>query len=165
MTVDYTQNLPTPLGTLTVHAHEVAITALNWGDQVGGASGNAITAQAIAALARYFDGDVAALDDLPVDPDVTPFRRQVLAAMRRIPAGQVDTYGSLGRAAGASPGAVRAVGSACATNPIPIIIPCHRVVAAGGKMGGFSGAGGLDTKKWLLRHEGWQPMRAQSTLL
>ena len=165
MAADYTQSLPTPLGMLTVHAHDAAITALNWDDKVGGAPGNAITAQAIEALAAYFDGDITALDDLPVDPDVTPFRRQVLTAMRRIPAGQVDTYGDLGRAAGASPGAVRAVGSACATNPIPIIIPCHRVVAAGGKMGGFSGAGGLDTKEWLLRHEGWQPMRAQSTLL
>lgn len=165
MAADYTQSLPTPLGTLTVHAHEAAVTALLWDDHAHQAVGNAVTAQAVAALARYFDGDLTALDDLPVDPDVTPFRRQVLAAMRRIPAGQVDTYGDLGRAAGASPGAVRAVGSACATNPIPIIIPCHRVVAAGGKMGGFSSPGGLDTKQWLLRHEGWQPMRSQSTLL
>ena len=87
MAAAFADSLPTPLGQLTVHAHETAITELNWDDQVGGASGNAITAQAIAALARYFDGDVTALDDLPVDPAVTPFRRQVLTAMRRIPAG------------------------------------------------------------------------------
>lgn len=161
MSAPYAQAVETPIGTLTVHAHDQAITALDWDDQVGDAVGNDVTAQAVAALEAYFGGDVTALDALPVYPAVTPFRRQILTAMRQIPAGQVDSYGALGKAAGASPGAVRAVGSACATNPIPIIIPCHRVVAAGGKMGGFSGAGGLDTKEWLLRHEGWQPAAPQ----
>lgn len=154
-----------PLGPLTVVATETAITALDWGDLRGDRIGNRITDQAIAALEQYFAGVRDALADLPTAPDVTPFRQKVLTAMQRIPAGNVYTYGELGQAAGASPGAVRAVGSACATNPIPIIIPCHRVVASGGpargsNLGGFSGLGGLDTKRWLLRHEGWQPEMA-----
>ena len=166
MTGQWAARLETPLGILTVWANERAITKLDWVDTVppeaADRPGNAITDQALSALSAYFApdearGDVTALDHLPVAPAVTPFRQQILTAMRQIPAGQVHTYGDLAKAAGVSPGAVRAGGSACATNPIPIIIPCHRVVAAGGKMGGFSGLGGLDTKQWLLHHEGWAP--------
>lgn len=155
----YTGHMETPVGAITVVANDRAVTELLWGDERGAngqpANPNAVVEHALAALGQYFDGDGDALRALPTEPAVTAFRSKVLDAMRRIPPGTTQTYGELAKAAEASPGAVRAVGSACATNPIPIIIPCHRVVAAGGKIGGFSGLGGLDAKQWLLRHEGW----------
>ena len=80
------------------------------------------------------------------------FQRRVLAACRRIPAGSCLTYGELARRAG-RPGAARAVGRALATNPAPLIIPCHRVIASSGGLCGFSAAGGLDLKRRLLDHE------------
>ncbi|MEM6903781.1 MAG: methylated-DNA--[protein]-cysteine S-methyltransferase [Pseudomonadota bacterium] len=161
----YAGRMETPVGAVTVLANDHAVTELLWANAPAdeATKSNAIAQQALDALARYFDGDGGALSDLPTAPAVTDFRARVLSAMRRIPPGTTETYGALAKAAGVSPGAVRAVGSACATNPIPIIIPCHRVVAAGGKMGGFSGLGGLDTKEWLLRHEGWNGA-AQSEL-
>ncbi|MBV6634072.1 MAG: methylated-DNA--[protein]-cysteine S-methyltransferase [Alphaproteobacteria bacterium] len=151
----YAGFMDTPVGPITVFANDLAVTELGWGTERTADRPNAIVEQALAALTRYFDGDGGALGDLPTAPDVTEFRARILSAMRRIPPGTTKTYGELGKAARVSPGAVRAVGSACATNPIPIIIPCHRVVAAGGKMGGFSGLGGLNAKQWLLRHEEW----------
>jgi methylated-DNA-[protein]-cysteine S-methyltransferase len=79
------------------------------------------------------------------------FRAQVLAQLEHVPYGQVVTYGELASRAG-SPRAFRAVGSAMATNPLPVVVPCHRVLRSGGKLGGYGG--GLDAKRWLLRHEG-----------
>ena len=79
----------------------------------------------------------------------TPFQRRVLDRCRRIPYGQTRSYGELAVAAG-SPGAARAVGRTMATNPIPLVIPCHRVVGSGGDLCGFSAVGGLDAKRWLL---------------
>lgn len=86
-------------------------------------------------------------------PVATPFAQQVYEGARRIPAGQVMTYGELAQAIG-RPGAVRAVGSALGKNPVPLLVPCHRIVAASGKPGGFTSPGGLDTKRWLLAGEG-----------
>jgi O-6-methylguanine DNA methyltransferase len=80
----------------------------------------------------------------------TPFQRKVWAALRRIPAGRTESYGQLAAAVGA-PKAARAVGSACAANPMPLLIPCHRVIASGGGLGGFSG--GLHWKRLLLARE------------
>ena len=88
----------------------------------------------------------------PLQPKAcTAFTSRVLAAMRRIPRGHTMTYGALARRIGV-PGAARAVGSACGANPLPLFIPCHRVVAANGKLGGFSA--GLDWKRFLLAKEG-----------
>lgn len=103
------------------------------------------------ALARYFAGDRHALDPLEVDPDGTPFQRSVWAALRTIPAGATATYGEIARAVG-MPTASRAVGAANGANPVWIVIPCHRVIGASGKLTGY--AGGLDVKRWLLAHEG-----------
>ena len=97
----------------------------------------------------YFDGDPVDFD-LPLNPAGSGFQRRVWKAMCDIPAGGTETYGRL---AGRIDGIARAVGTACGKNPIPIIIPCHRVVAASG-LGGYSGDGGLDTKVALLRLEG-----------
>lgn len=107
-----------------------------------------------AALARYFAGARHALD-VPVDLAVaTPFQRRVLLATRRVPAGRVVSYGDIARRIG-QPRASRAVGQALGHNPIPIVIPCHRVVAGGGGLGGYTG--GLWIKKKLLAIEGAYP--------
>jgi len=103
------------------------------------------------ALKRYFEGDVRALDALDVDPGGTPFQARVWKRLRRIPAGRTLTYGELARSIG-KPGASRAVGAAVGRNPIPIVIPCHRVVGSDRRLTGFGG--GLPAKRWLLEHEG-----------
>lgn len=93
----------------------------------------------------------------PVDlARVGPFEREVLAALRRIPAGEVRTYGDIARAVG-QPGAARAVGTACARNPVPLLIPCHRVVRSDGGLGGYSLTGGVGLKRRLLDAEGALP--------
>lgn len=85
-----------------------------------------------------------------------PFEREVLAVLRRIPAGEVRTYGEVARAVG-QPGAARAVGTACARNPVPLLIPCHRVVRSDGGLGGYSLTGGVGLKRRLLDAEGALP--------
>jgi methylated-DNA-[protein]-cysteine S-methyltransferase len=113
--------------------------------------------EALAPIARqlgeYFAGARSCFD-LALDLSrLTPFQRRVLEATQRIPAGAVWTYGRLARAIG-RPKASRAVGQALRRNPVPIVIPCHRVVASDGSLGGYSGGGGLASKRWLLRFEG-----------
>ena len=100
-------------------------------------------------LDAYFDGDFRAID-FPLKPAGTSFQRSVWDVMLTIPPGATETYGTVARQIGS---AAQPVGSACGANPIAIIIPCHRIVAAGGKLGGYSGAGGLDTKRILLQLE------------
>lgn len=102
-------------------------------------------------LQRYFEGDIAALDDIAVDPVGTPFQRRVWTALREVRAGTTTSYSELARRIG-TPNAVRAVGAANGANPIPIVIPCHRVIGADGRLVGYGG--GLDRKRWLLAHEG-----------
>lgn len=109
---------------------------------------------AIAQIVAHLDGRPAALESIPLSFDrLTPTRARIFAAARQIPRGQVATYGELAARIG-SPGAARAVGQAMAQNPFPLLVPCHRVVAAGAKSGGFSAFGGLDTKRRLLEREG-----------
>ncbi len=103
------------------------------------------------ALARYFDGDLAALDAVEVEMGGTAFQRNVWTALRRIPAGETRSYGALAAEIG-RPTAVRAVGLANGSNPIGVIVPCHRVIGANGALTGY--AGGLDRKRRLLTHEG-----------
>jgi methylated-DNA-[protein]-cysteine S-methyltransferase len=88
---------------------------------------------------------------LPLIPHGTDFLRKIWTAMRQIPYGQTVTYGELAEQVGSSP---RAVGRACGHNPLPILIPCHRVLGSDGKLGGYSGEGGIETKTALLRLEG-----------
>ena len=102
-------------------------------------------------LSEYFAGQRREFD-LPLDlSGVTPFRAEVLRALMRVPYGETTTYAELARAVG-NPKAVRAVGSACATNPLPILIPCHRVLRTDGSLGGYRG--GEAAKRFLLRLEG-----------
>lgn len=103
------------------------------------------------ALEQYFAGDLSALDSLEVATGGTAFQRTVWAALREIPTGRTVSYGQLARSIG-KPDAVRAVGLANGSNPIGIIVPCHRVIGADGSLTGYGG--GLWRKKWLLEHEG-----------
>lgn len=109
---------------------------------------------AAARITAHLEGRVVDLASLPLDLDhASRFSRGVYAITRAIPRGEVRTYVEVARAAGA-PGAARAVGRAMADNPLPIVIPCHRVIASGDGPGGFSAPGGLDTKARLLAIEG-----------
>jgi methylated-DNA-[protein]-cysteine S-methyltransferase len=136
-----------PVGDLTVSEEDGAIVALDWGwgrDQTE----TPLLIRAHAQLHEYFDA--ARLEfDLPLAPAGTPYRRRVWEALRRIPPAQTRSYADIARAVGGSP---RAVGGANAANPIPILIPCHRVVAVDG-IGGYSGGEGLKTKRYLLALE------------
>lgn len=108
----------------------------------------------IRKVQKHLHGDVQDFRDIVVDLTVAgPFARQVYEAARTIPAGRTTTYGELAKAIH-RPAAARAVGQALGRNPIPLIIPCHRVLARGGKPGGFSAHGGVETKAKLLEIEG-----------
>ncbi|MDB4943807.1 MAG: ogt [Labilithrix sp.] len=110
--------------------------------------------EAVARLQEHLAGRPQDLASLPLDlARVSAFNAGALRAAQAVPAGQTATYGEIAARIG-SPGAAQAVGRAMATNPWPIVVPCHRVVAAGGKSGGFSAPGGLATKERLLRIEG-----------
>lgn len=107
----------------------------------------------IEKIRKHLEGELQDFRDFPVDLSAAaPFARRVLEAARQIPPGRTTTYGELARIAG-RPDAARAVGQIMGANPIPLIIPCHRVVAAGGKSGGFSAYGGRMTKADLLAIE------------
>lgn len=138
-----------PIGTLAVAAGPAGVSSLKWAD--GGANGSPDRVIA-RALDSYFAGDHGALADLDVDFGPRGgFTVSVLEALRRISPGTTTTYGALARLAG-RPGAARAVGQAVGSNPVPVIVPCHRVIASNGSLGGFSA--GLDRKRALLDHEG-----------
>ena len=102
------------------------------------------------AINRYFSGDLAALDTLPVATAGTPFQRAVWQALREIPCGTTVSYAALAQKIG-RPSAMRAVGLANGSNPVGVIVPCHRVIGANGSLTGYGG--GLDRKRWLLDHE------------
>ena len=103
-----------------------------------------------ASVERYFAGELAALDTIECETNGTPFQRRVWQALRTIPPGSTTSYGQLARSFGL-PNAARAVGLANGSNPIAIVVPCHRVIGASGKLTGY--AGGLYRKQWLLDHE------------
>jgi methylated-DNA-[protein]-cysteine S-methyltransferase len=140
--------LHTPLGDCTVSEEDGRVVALDWGrgrDQ----DDTPLLREACRQIQAYFDGELTGFD-LPLGPHGTAFQQRVWAALRDIPAGQTRSYGDIARALGS---AARAVGQANGANPIPILIPCHRVVAAGGALGGYSGGQGPETKRFLLEHE------------
>jgi len=104
----------------------------------------------VAALKRYFDGDISALDMIPVALAGTPFQTKVWNALRSIAGGTTLSYGALAQRIG-EPKAVRAVGLANGSNPIGVVVPCHRVIGIDGSLTGYGG--GLSRKRWLLEHE------------
>lgn len=140
-------SLHSPLGDLTVSEEDGAIVALDWGwgrDQ----QPTALLRQARTQLLAYFDASLRDFD-LPLAPGGTPYRQAVWQAMCAIPYGETCTYATLAKKAG---GAARSVGQACGANPIPILIPCHRVLAMH-HLGGYSGGDGLPAKRFLLALE------------
>lgn len=135
-----------PLGPIAVTERAGLITGLNWSGNTTEVS--ALLREACAQLEGYFDGKLRDFD-LPLDMG-EGFQGQVRRAMAAIPFGQTRRYGDLAREIGAP---AQAIGQACGANPIPIFIPCHRVLAAKG-LGGFSAKGGVESKVFLLRLEG-----------
>lgn len=103
-------------------------------------------------LRDYFAGDLGVIETLPTETGGTPFQREVWKTLRTIPCGQIMHYGQLAGALGRA-GAARAVGAANGSNPISIVVPCHRVIGSNGTLTGY--AGGVQRKEWLLRHEGY----------
>lgn len=138
----------TQFGRLAVTEEAGAITRLTW-DGVGQGEDTAVLREAVTQLRAYDAGQLEVFD-LPLRVVGSPFQQAVCAAMSDIPFGYTATYGEIAKALGHP---AQAVGQACGGNPIPVIIPCHRVMGAKG-LTGFSGGQGVETKVALLRHEG-----------
>ncbi|MGZ8413242.1 MAG: methylated-DNA--[protein]-cysteine S-methyltransferase [Gemmatirosa sp.] len=149
--------LDTPIGPMLLTADGDALTRASMGaspevvraDWERASSGPGILAEACAQLGEYFAG-VRTTFDLPLAPVGTPFQQRVWEALRVIPFGETATYLAVARTLGDA-NATRAVGAANGRNPIGLIVPCHRIIGADGSLTGY--AGGLDRKRWLLRHE------------
>jgi methylated-DNA-[protein]-cysteine S-methyltransferase len=154
-----------PVGLLTVAMGPRGLRALSFDNRLPDVAGPAREGRppkvVADALAAYFRGDLRAIDWLEIDPRGTEFQRRVWATLRTIPAGTTWSYARLARAVG-QPSAMRAVGAANGRNPIALVVPCHRVIASDGTLGGYGG--GLDKKRWLLRHEGSWPAQAELPL-
>ena len=161
-----TDSLATPIGELIyVCDREGALRMIDWSDHNPrgerllnihyGKGGYMLTRQRdpfglTMRLANYFNGEIHAIDGIPTATAGTPFQCEVWRALREIPAAQTISYGELARRIG-RPRAVRAVGSANGSNPIGVVVPCHRVIGANGSLTGYGG--GLHRKEWLLAHE------------
>ena len=149
----------TPVGALRVAARNDAITCISWRDgpapAAEGRARDGVLDEARAQLEAWFAGAIDRFS-LPLAPGGTEFQRRVWRALAAIPYGETRTYGEIAVAAHS---VARAVGGACGANPIPIVVPCHRVVSAGGRLGGWSGGGGLETKRRLLAFEAGQAAR------
>ena len=138
-----------PVGDLVVSELNGRIVAVDWG-RAEHETETPLLAAAAQQLNAYFYCGLKRFE-LPLTPAGSRFQQAVWREMRRIPRGGTRSYADLARAVNSAP---RAVGGACARNPIPILIPCHRVVAAGGRIGGYSAPGGLEVKRFLLELEG-----------
>lgn len=142
-------SLHSPIGPLTLTEEDGAIISLDWGwgrDQTE----SPLLCQARDWLDSWFDSPQKQFP-LPLKPHGTAYQKKVWAVVSAIPPGETLTYKQISEKVGGSP---RSVGQAMGANPIPILIPCHRVVGAGGNLGGYSGDGGLEDKIWLLELEG-----------
>jgi methylated-DNA-[protein]-cysteine S-methyltransferase len=164
----WAERLPSPVGEMILLTDERdRLRALEWADEERrmrdalrlhyGENGVVLNQEraapscALHAVAAYLAGDLRAIDDVVVETSGTVFQRAVWTALRRIPVGDTTTYGELSRQLD-RPRAVRAVGRANGANPVSIVVPCHRVIGADASLTGYGG--GLERKRWLLRHEG-----------
>jgi len=145
----YYQSFASPLGPLTLFADAEALIAVEFGQGPDGTD-SALLKETKSQLTAYFAGELKAFD-LPLNAHGTAFQKSVWQLMREVPYGSTRSYGDLAYDLDSGP---RAVGGACGRNPIAIIVPCHRILASGGKIGGYSGGGGPETKISLLRLEG-----------
>ena len=143
------ETLHTPIGPLTLAADAHALIRIAFGAAAAPDRPGPVTRRAAAELIAYFAGERTAFD-MPTVPALTPFQAQVLRAVTQVPFGATASYGEIARRIG-KPGAARAVGLANRSNPLPIVIPCHRIVGADGRLTGY--AGGLGVKTWLIDHE------------
>lgn len=141
-------SVDTPIGPVWIEALEGAITRVGWGP-IEDPDDNDLLRKAAAEMRAYFDGTLQAFS-VPIHHGRTDATGKVLDAMLAIPMGETRQYGDIAKDVGLP---AQAVGQACGANRIPILIPCHRVLSATG-LGGFSAPGGVETKVWLLRHEG-----------
>jgi methylated-DNA-[protein]-cysteine S-methyltransferase len=162
----FSDSLATPIGQLIyVCDSEGALRMVDWSDHEAralrlldihyGKGGHMLTKRhdpfgLTTRLAAYFSGDIHAIDEIPTATAGTAFQREVWRALRNIPASQTISYGQLAQRIG-RPRAVRAVGLANGSNPIGVVVPCHRVIGANGSLTGYGG--GLHRKEWLLAHE------------
>jgi len=150
MSISYVES---PVGRLALEAEGDTLTGVRWAsdaERATDAEASPILREAQRQLDRYFKRKLQRFD-LPLAALGTPFQKSVWTMMCAIPFGETATYGGMAMALSSGP---RAIGMACGRNPIPIIVPCHRVLASGGKEGGFSGGQGLPTKRKLLALEG-----------
>ncbi len=163
MELQFTE-VESPIGTIILVANGGALCALDFADRrarmlsllqarYGGVSlkRSANPGGCDSRVRAYLDGNLDALSDIPVDLGGTAFQREVWSALRQVRPGTTVSYAKLAASIG-HPTAVRAVGATNARNPIALVVPCHRVIGADGSLTGY--AGGLDRKRWLLRHEG-----------
>jgi methylated-DNA-[protein]-cysteine S-methyltransferase len=141
-------SLDSQFGRLTLSEDKGAIVALQWGGRAKGRPSPALI-EARRQLLEYFAGKRRRFD-LPIALAGTPTELRVWQLMAEIPYGETRSYGELGAALGLAP---RAVGRACGSNKLPIIVPCHRVIGSGGRLGGYSGGEGAETKRRLLQLE------------
>jgi methylated-DNA-[protein]-cysteine S-methyltransferase len=142
-----------PVGRLALEADGDTLTSVRWtstAEHSKDEKATPVLREARRQLDQYFRRKLQRFD-LPLAGRGTPFQQSVWKMMRAIPFGETATYGGMAMALGSGP---RAVGMACGRNPLPIVVPCHRVLASGGKEGGFSGGQGLPTKRKLLALEG-----------
>ncbi|MGH6799961.1 MAG: methylated-DNA--[protein]-cysteine S-methyltransferase [Methylocella sp.] len=170
------ERVPTTTGDMLVATdNEGFLRALDWEDYEArmhrllrlhyGANNVTLIAASSGSSARrsieaYLEGDLSAIDTLPVKTGGTAFQREVWAALRAIPAGQTVSYGALALRLN-RPKTVRAVGLAVGANPVGVVVPCHRVIGADASLTGYGG--GLERKRWLLEHEGVRlPLRRRT---
>jgi methylated-DNA-[protein]-cysteine S-methyltransferase len=155
--------IDSPVGALTIASHDERVCVVWFGSEHEGRSlvsrwypkepvaSAPDPGGAVAALSSYFAGDLNALDGVQVELRGTEFQQRVWQQLRNVRAGTTASYQDIARAIGAG-SAVRAVGAANGANPVPIIVPCHRIIGSNGSLTGYGG--GLDRKRWLLAHEG-----------
>ena len=148
-----TATIATPIGPILIEAEDDALTGVRIG-RSGNEADAPLLREAKAQLAAYFAGDLTVFD-LPLAPAGSDRGPELRAAICAVGYGETASYGALATRTGAS---ARAIGRACASNPFPIIVPCHRVLPTGGALGFYSAGDGPATKAWLLKHEraeGW----------
>ncbi|HUJ26972.1 MAG TPA: methylated-DNA--[protein]-cysteine S-methyltransferase [Myxococcales bacterium] len=136
--------IDTPLGPFHIATRNGVLVVGQFDTPVDGPA----DARIATRIRAYFDGDIEALEKLPAEPEGTPFQKRVWKALREIPVGRTWSYRQLAERVGSHP---RAVGSANGANPVALIVPCHRVIAADGSLCGYGA--GLGRKRWLIAHE------------
>jgi methylated-DNA-[protein]-cysteine S-methyltransferase len=141
----------TPIGTLGLVGSDAGLSRVLWSAKGLPDDSCAVLDETAAQLGAYFAGELIDFD-LPLDIDGTEFQRQCWLALASIPYGQTVSYGEQARRLGLGPDTARAVGAANGQNPLPLVLPCHRVIGANGSLTGFGG--GLHLKRFLLEHEG-----------